>query len=209
MINKKHWIISKFIVAAHAQFDPQDPDTIYFSHHNFKFIPTSFFTLLRNAIYSLSFTGPAAVYKYRLTPQGPQEVGVFSRPDMFRLTNFHVFIHRGKTLLAAMGFPNFIYIADARTLQIQKKLTLMNPVSYKFLFRAPPCFIGTFSPSSDGERLYVQTNRSFQIVDVASGEVLHNKPFYFNHTAANHMQTTSDTAWSMPCSTPKRSDNAS
>ncbi|MGC2062502.1 MAG: hypothetical protein WA610_05955 [Thermodesulfovibrionales bacterium] len=195
MTQKRHWIISKFIVAAHAQFDPEEPDVIYFSNHNFKFIPSSIITLLRKAIYSLEFLGPAAVYKYRLTPEGPQEIGVFTEPDMFRLTNFNVFMHRGKKLLAAMGFPNFIYLADAQTMKLMRKITVNNPKSYKYLYRKVPCFIGTFAPSSDGERLYVQTTRSFQIIDIESGDPLSNMPLLFNHTAANHMQTTRDTSW--------------
>ncbi len=195
MKQKRHWIISKFIVAAHAQFDPEEPDVIYFSNHNFKFIPSSIITLLRKAIYSLAFLGPAAVYKYRLTPEGPQEIGVFTEHDMFRLTNFHVFIHRGKKLLAAMGFPNFIYVADAQTMKFIRKIVVNNPKSYKYFFRKVPCFIGTFAPSSDGERLYVQTTRSFQIIDVESGEPLSIMPLLFNHTAANHMQATRDTSW--------------
>lgn len=195
MQQKRHWIISKFIVAAHAQFDPEEPDVIYFSNHNFKFIPSSIFTLLRKAIYSLEFLGPAAVYKYRLTPQGPEEIGVFTEPDMFRLTNFHVFMHRGEKILAAMGFPNFIYLADAQSMKFIRKITVNNPESYKYFFRKTPCFIGTFSPSADGERLYVQTTRSFQTIDVESGEPLNNMPLLFNHTAANHMQTTRDTSW--------------
>ena len=195
MKQKRHWIISRFIVAAHAQFDPEEPEVIYFSNHNFKFIPSSIITLLRKAIYSLEFLGPAAVYKYRLTPQGPEEIGVFTEPDMFRLTNFHVFMHRGEKILAAMGFPNFIYLADAQTMKFMRKITVNNPESYKYFYRKIPCFIGTFSPSSDGERLYVQTTRSFQIIDVESGEPLNNMPLLFNHTAANHMQTTRDTSW--------------
>lgn len=195
MKQKRHWIISKFIVAAHAQFDPEEPDVIYFSNHNFKFIPSSIITLLRKAIYSLEFLGPAAVYKYRLTPEGPQEIGMFSEPDMFRLTNFNVFMHRRKKLLAAMGFPNFIYLADALTMKFIRKIIVNNPKSYKYFYRKVPCFIGTFAPSSDGERLYVQTTRSFQIIDIESGEPLSNRPLLFNHTAANHMQTTRDTFW--------------
>jgi len=195
MKQNRHWILSKFIVAAHAQFDPEETDVIYFSNHNFKFIPSSIMTLLRKAIYSLEFLGPAAVYKYRLTPEGPQEIGVFTEPDMFRLTNFHVFMHRGEKILAAMGFPNFIYLADARTMKFMRKITVHNPKSYKYFYKKVPCFIGTFSPSSDGERLYVQTTRSFQIIDVESGEPLNNLPLLFNHTAANHMQTTRDTSW--------------
>jgi hypothetical protein len=189
MANNRQWIISKFIVAAHAQFDPLDPDIIYFSNHNFRFIPTSLMTLLRKAIYSVEFAGPASVYKYRLTCDGPQEIGAFSDQAMFRLTNFHVFMHRGTKILAAMGYPNFIYIADALTMQFVKKITVVNTTSHNYMYRKVPCCIGTFSPSTDGEYMYVQTSRSFQIIDITSGKSIVNTPLFFNHTAANHMQT--------------------
>jgi hypothetical protein len=191
MNSGSQWTIEKFIVAAHAQFDPLDPDVIYFSNHNFKFIPGTCLQLLREATYALTFTGPASVYKYRLTPDGPVELGVFTDPKMFRLTNFHVFIHRGKRVIAAMGFPNFIYIASADTMQVIRRITVQNRKSWKYLFRKPPCFIGTFSPSSDGENLYVQTTRSFQIICVADGNPAGVMPLLFNHTAPNHMQTIS------------------
>ena len=96
---------------------------------------------------------------------------------MFRLTNFNVFMHRGKKMLAAMGFPNFIYLADPQTMNYMRKITVNNPKSYKYFYRKVPCFIGTFSPSADGERLYVQTTRSFQIIDVESGEPVSNYAF--------------------------------
>lgn len=188
MKNSRHWIISCFIVAAHAQFDPEDPDVIYFSNHNFRFIATSLIALLWNATYSLKFTGPAAVYKYRLTEDGPVELGVFTDNEMFRLTNFHVFMHKGKKILAAMGFPNFIYIADADTMKYIKKLEVKNKGTSK-------CYVGTISPSSDGEYLYVQTTLSFQVIKVEDGEIIYYQPFWFNHSAANHMQTVHDTNW--------------
>lgn len=189
MKNGNQWVIEKFIVAAHAQFDPVEPDVIYFSNHNFKFIPGTFLQLLREATYALEFTGPASVYKYRLTPDGPVELGVFTDPKMFRLTNFHVFMHRGERVIAAMGFPNFIYIASADTMQVIRKIAVRNQKSWKYLFREPPCFVGTFSPSADGESLYVQTTRSFQVIRVEDGEPTGNVPLFFNHTAPNHMQT--------------------
>ena len=185
----RSWIIEKFIVAAHAQFDPEDPNIIYFSNHNFKFVPGRLFKLLREATYELEFTGPASVFKYRLTPDGPVELGAFTDPELFRLTNFQVFMHRGKRLLAAMGFPNLIYIASADTMQVIRKITVRNRKSWKNLFREAPGFIGTFSPSNDGESLYVQTTRSLQVISVANGEPTGDLPLFFNHTAANHMQT--------------------
>ena len=188
MENKRHWILSKFIVAAHAQFDPVDADVIYFSNHNFKFIPTSIMTLLRYATYSLKFNGPASVFKYRLTDDGPVELGEFTDPGMFRLTNFHVFMHRGRRLLVAMGFPNLIYLADAGDMKLISRFEIRNS-------NHENCLVGTISPSSDGEHLYVQTTKSFQIIDVENGSQVYYQPSKFNHSAANHMQTAHDTAW--------------
>ena len=43
--NGKSWTISRFIVAAHAQFDPDDPEIVYFSNHNFNFKHSNIFSL--------------------------------------------------------------------------------------------------------------------------------------------------------------------
>lgn len=129
--NNKQWVISRFIVAAHAQFDPDDTDIIYFSSHNFEFKHTNIFKLLKKAIYGIKFRGPASVYKYRLTPEGPKELAEFTRPDFFRLTNFHVFNHRGQKILAAIGSPNYIFIVDAKDMRFIKKIEVNHPKKHK------------------------------------------------------------------------------
>ena len=189
--SRKSWIISRFIVAAHAQFDPDDPDVIYFSNHNFDFKHSSIFKLLRNATYNVAFRGPASVYKYRLTSDGPEELGVFTQSDLFRLTNFHVFRHRGQKILAAIGFPNFIFIADAETMKFIKRIEVNHPNAPK----SHPWSIGTFSPSIDGEKIYAHTTKSFQTVDIASGESDIILDHSYNHSCANHMLISSDTNW--------------
>jgi len=191
LLNNKHWIFSRFQVAAHAQFDPDDPNIIYFSNHNFEFVHTNILKLLKNAIYGLNLKGPASIYKYQLTSEGPKEVSVFTEPDFYRLTNFHVFNHRGTKIIAAMGSPNFIYIIDALSMQFIKKLEITHPASIKHV----RCGVGTFSPSLDGEKLYIHTNRSFQIIDIASEkpDMIHSHRF--NHSCSNHMITTADTGW--------------
>ena len=149
----------------------------------------------RNATYNIKFNGPASVYKYRLASDGPQEIGVFTDPNMFRLTNFHVFIHRGSKILAAMGFPNFIYFVDANTMTFIKKLRSHMVNRINTLWKNVRCVIGTISPSLDGEKLFVQTTRSFQIIDIERGTPDHIQPLFFNHSCANHMQTSGDTDW--------------
>ncbi|MCK5346169.1 MAG: hypothetical protein KAR20_22320, partial [Candidatus Heimdallarchaeota archaeon] len=144
--NGKSWTISRFIVAAHAQSDPDDPDIVYFSNHNFNFKHSNIFKLLKNATYDVNFRGAASVYKYRLTANGPVELGEFTHPDLFRLTNSHVFNHRGQKILAVIGFPNFIFLADANSMEFIKKIELN-----------PPWSIGTIAPSPDGEKIYAQS----------------------------------------------------
>lgn len=193
--NNKQWILSRFIVAAHAQFDPDDPDTIYFSNHNFNFTHGSIYKVLKKASYIINFRGPASVYKYRLTAEGPEESGVFTSPDFFRLTNFHVFNHRGQKILAAIGSPNYIFIVDANTMSLIKKVEVNHPKTLKHFYRSIPCIIGTISPSIDGEKIFIQTTRSFHVLDVSSGKSEVILDHFFNHSSSNHMITTVDTDW--------------
>jgi len=187
--NGKEWEISRFSVAAHAQFDPDDPDIIYFSNHNFQLEHSHILKLLKNASYSVKFRGPASVHKYRLTPDGPVELGVFTEPDLFRLTNFHVFNHRGKNILAAIGSPNYIYIADAEKMKFIRKIEVLHPN------RNIPYNLGSICPSPDGEKIFAQTTASFQTIDIATGEAAIILDHSYNHSCANHMITSPDTDW--------------
>ncbi|MBI4430475.1 MAG: hypothetical protein HY587_02040 [Candidatus Omnitrophica bacterium] len=187
MQSKREWIVSVVANAAHAQFDPDDPETVYFSNHNFQFVHTPLLDLFKKGAYSLKFLGPASVHKFRLTPEGPKEMGAFNEPDLFRLTNFHVFKHHGQKILAAMGAPNFIFIADAEHMRLIKKIEVKNPY--------PASYIGTFTPSLDGEKLYIQTTRAFQILDLTSGKPDFIRNYDFNHTCSNHMMASRNIDW--------------
>lgn len=184
------WQVQRFRVAAHAQFDPVDPELIYFSSHNFRFVHSSLVSLLKRGGYASTFLGPASVYKYRLTENGPQEMGCFSDPDLYRLTNMHVFLHRGRKVMAATSFPDVIYLADAETLSLIGKIKVRDKGSGR-----GRCIVGSLSPSSDGESLYVHTQRSYQVLDIASGHVEGQRDYFFNHMCFNHMVTSVDTDW--------------
>jgi hypothetical protein len=185
--NKKEWIIASVPNAAHAQFDPDEPDVIYFSNHNFLFMHTPFRELIKKGSYTLKFLGPASVHKYRITDEGPRETALFAEPGMFRMTNFHVFRSGGRKILAAMGAPNFIFIADAGSMRSIRKMEIKNP--------GQECYIGTFAPSADGNKLYIQTTRSFQVVNIADAKTEFIRNLEFNHTCSNHMELSNDTDW--------------
>lgn len=186
---KKHWIIPGFKVAAHSPLDPEDPNVLYFSNHNFRFVHTNIFKLLKNAIFSIEFKGPALVEKYRITKDGPIKEGSFTEPDMLRMQNMHVFFHKKEKIIAGLAFPDKIYLADANTMKLKRKIKVSENGSKQ------KCSIGSFSPSLDGKHLYIQTLKGYQVVDTETGKVVHYKPFRRLHLYPNHMQTCHDIKW--------------
>lgn len=189
MKNQKEWRVGDFIVAAHAQFDPTEADVLYVSNHNFRFEHRNILKALKSAMYKMTFNGPASVFKYRITNNGLQKIATFTEPDFFRLTNFHVFIHRGQKLLVAMGFPHYLYFADADTMTKIKRIEVVNPDP------KISCLIGTFSPSLDGEHLFIHTNVALLELNIATEHIdiilNHNKI----HSCSNHMITSTDINW--------------
>lgn len=183
----RDWVLREIANPAHAQFDPEDTQTLYFSNHNFRFEHTRLGELLQKRTYSIKFLGPASVHKFRIGPDGPQPVGVFTHPELYRLTNFHVFWHRGQKLLVAFGAPNFLYVADAESLQLLRRIEVSHG--------GEPVYIGTFCPSRDGEKLHVQTTQSFHTVDIATGLSEYVRELPIQHTCSNHMLVTANTHW--------------
>lgn len=180
---RRHWIVDRFLVAAHAQFDPRDPDVVYVSNHHFTFRHTHLLRLLKRGAYHVRFHGPATIFKYHLGADGPQEVGSFTRPDFYRLTNQHPFVHQDRVLIAATGFPDRLHLIDARTMRGERVIHVRDGMAGG----GPPAVIGTMAPSPCGTRLLVQTTRTFQIIDLASGEAVCRHDWGHRHTCSNHM----------------------
>lgn len=186
------WRLDRFVVAAHAQFDPEDPEVIYFSNHNFQFEHTPLLRLLKHATYAVKFRGPASIFKYRLTAEGPREIGAFTRDDFYRLTNMRVFTHRGRKLIAATGFPDEIFLVDAETMRLADRIRVKEP---RTSHREQQAMIGTMTPSPDGARLFVQTTASFQVLDITGGRAEYVYENGRHHSCANHMLAFTHTDW--------------
>lgn len=184
---RRHWTIDRFIVAAHAQFDPAEPDVIYFSNHNFQFEHTSLPKLIKQGSYSVKFNGPASIFKYRLADDGPKEIGIFTRPDFYRLTNMHVFHHQGRKVIAAMGFPDEVFLIDAEEMNFIRKIIVNDSSCPTLAQPGQMTLIGTIAPSPDGTKLFVQTTRSFQVIDMESGHCDFARDCGRHHSCFNHM----------------------
>ena len=147
---------------------------------------------LRKKQYHWNIFGPASVHKYRMTAKGPKKVGIFTHPDMERLTIHKVFMHRGKKLLACTGFPNHLFIACADSMEFIKRFKVQDAQGHDAV-------MGSLYPSPDGEKLYLSTTRdgqgAFHVVDVATGKVDLIHPLGQVFDPFNHMTAISDTRW--------------
>jgi hypothetical protein len=188
---KKDWRVDNtgWSPSAHIDWDPVDPNTVYFSCHNGAIGPVaSRLEFLKKKAYHWNIYGPASVHKYEMTKTGPKKVGIFTHKDMFRQTIHKVFMHRGKKILAASGFPNHLFFADADKMKFTKRVKILDPCGNDTV-------MGSFFPSPDGEKIFLVTTGTFQILDFASGKVdlVHdlgtiNDPF-------NHMTSVADADW--------------
>ena len=175
--------------SAHIDWDPVDPDTCYLSCHSGVITPVdSRLKFFFQKVYKWNIFGPASVHKYRMTSRGPEKAGVFTHPEVFRLTIHKVFVHRGQKLLACTGFPNYIFIADADTLEFIRKVEVTESCGRESV-------VGSLFPSPDGEKICLITTASFQIVDVETGKIDLVYGLGKIHDPFNHMTSVSDTAW--------------
>jgi hypothetical protein len=94
-----------------------------------------------------------------------------------------------------MGFPDVIFLIDANDMSFIRKITVKDPVSLNHFYSKKPALIGTIAPSPDGEKLFVQTTGSFQVVDVNTGKPDYIRDYFFSHICFNHMTASADRVW--------------
>lgn len=189
--NGKEWRISNegWSPTAHIDWDPVDPNVCYLSNHQGVIVPVdSRLRFFLEKTYKWRIFGPAAVHRYEMTPEGPQATGVFTHPELIRLTIHKVFVHRDQKLISCTGFPNFVFIADADSMNYVRKVDIREADGTKSV-------VGSLYPSPDGEKVYMITTHSFQILDVATGEVEHIEELGRIYDPFNHMISVSATEW--------------
>ena len=107
----------------------------------------------------------------------------------------HRFNHKGEKIIIATGFPDELFVIDAEKMTLIKRIIIKEPYSVKNIFSGKRSTIGTISPSLDGEKLFVQTTSSFQVIDLATGDCEYSRTYFFNHSCSNHMLTSRDIEW--------------
>ncbi len=149
--------------AGHVEFDPADPRVCYVSSHHIALVGSK-----------VGIFGPGAIHKFRLTAQGPQPSGMFSRPDFHRITTHALFRHRDRTLMVVTGYPGTIFLVDADTMTLFGSIDLgvAEPVdasAYPHICRLDSYGIAA---SEDGETLLVGGTGLFRRVDIPTGRTV-------------------------------------
>jgi len=189
--SKKEWWIDNtgWEPSAHIDWDPVDPKVCYLSCHNGVIGPVkSPLRFFFEKVYHWNIYGNASVHRYEITESGPKKTGIFTHPDVYRLTIHKVFVHRGKKLIACTGFPNLVFIVDAESMELIRKVTLAETSGTR-------CVLGSLFPTPDGEKVCLATTRSFQMLDVATGRVERVHGLGRVHDPFNHMTVVADTDW--------------
>jgi hypothetical protein len=199
---KKHWMIDNtgWAPSAHVDWDPVCPNTAYYSCHNGAVGPQkSPWYFLRKKQYHWDIFGPASVHKYVMTDCGPEKVGIFTHPEMERLTIHKVFMHRGKKLLACTGFPDNLFYADADTMEFVRQVKIKAPCGMCCGPTPKPAVLGSLFPSPDGEKMYLSTTADgkgyFQVLDVETDHVDLTHPLGKVWDPFNHMTSVCDACW--------------
>lgn len=154
--------------AAHVTLDPTDPTIFYISCHNIS-------KWQNNVIVH----GPGSLERYRFANGQLSLLGTFTDASYFRVTSQEIFIHQGRKLAAATGYPNHLYLIDADTMTLVDKFELFPaPVP------SPPfaCEKNSASPlylvaSSDGRYIVMSGASELFVVDVGQREVVHRMAF--------------------------------
>lgn len=135
---------------AHVEFDMYDQSIFYASCHNMSKFGGS-----------MVLHGPGMIVKYQYKNGEVHELGSYSDKDFNRITTHKLFYYCQKPFLAVTGFPNFLYIVDAESMKLVKKIKLFDaeyPVIYEEgLFqcvgnRNAPLYLQV---SEDGKNVYL------------------------------------------------------
>lgn len=159
-------------VPAHFELDPVDPHLFYVSTHSL--MP------YRDGVICFN---PGTLHKLRITDGESHIEATYSHPGFVRTTVHCVFLHRGRTLIAATN-QNKVEIVDAADmtqLHVHKladdpfydTADFNNPdfSSRPFTLPGQPAYCGAISASGDGEYLILRMPDRFLLYSVADRSI--------------------------------------
>lgn len=154
--------------AAHADIDPLDPEVFYVSCNNIS-------KWRRQVV----LHGPGVLERYRYRGGTVTREASYSDPEFLRITSQRCFVRDGRLLLAVTGYPNKLYLLDARTLELIDRIVLFDAER-----RDPPyiCEKNSSAPlylavSEDSRYVYMTGAFELFVVDLDAGAVVDRVAF--------------------------------
>jgi hypothetical protein len=151
---------------AHVEFDPVHIRRCYVVCHNVVLVGAA------NVL-----MGPAAVFAYEFDESVPRLDAVFTADDFHRATSLVPFIHRGNPVLAVTSFPHQVFLIDAGTMKLRRRIALFSAESART--QDQPVFCNhddrspfSLAPSANGETLFVAGSGLLYTIDVATGRLV-------------------------------------
>jgi hypothetical protein len=154
-------------VVGHHVFDPDDPAVFYSSAHNVVFHELNAF-----------LEGSATLLKFRITDGQTTVEGKFSDDQFFRIFQHEIFKYNGRTYIAVMSYPRYLYILHADDLTLFRRVEISPAASVCFgdtgsaLCEQSKGIYFTVNASDDGRYIAVGSDANFLMYDMAADRIL-------------------------------------
>ena len=159
-----HWLTQlPAPVIGHHVFDLDDPAVFYSSAHNVVFHEM-------NAI----LEGPATLLRLRISEGMTSIESKYSDPDFMRIFQHEVFKYRGKTYIAVMSYPRYLYILNAADMSLHRRIEVMPSARIEchdggsVLCEKSKGIYFTVNASDDGRFIVTGSDTEFLMYDMES-----------------------------------------
>ncbi|MDF2841861.1 MAG: hypothetical protein K0R00_287 [Herbinix sp.] len=161
LIDRSIWLTRiPYPTIGHFVFNPIDSEEFYLSAHNL------FYHQLTTYI-----NGRGYIVKLRIFDGHTDIVSVFEEDELYRVFQHDIFIYRNRTYIAVVSYSNILYIIDANTMQLYRKIPLGKKLIMDFTYG---CYMSTDDPdicftanaSYDGRYIIVGSRNMFLAYDM-------------------------------------------
>jgi hypothetical protein len=161
--NNDVYKVGPFDVPAHVESHPSNPDIVYLSEHNFR-IESGMPVILGNA----------AVFRFEMSENGPVFTGKFTHPELYRMTSHELFHHKGDVLIALTGYPDTVFIVNAISLKLVRKIKFRDGEKVDLSKGSFRCNESTYGCqiSADGNLLFIIESTIIKVIEIETGELL-------------------------------------
>jgi hypothetical protein len=163
--------VGPFDVPAHVESHPLNPNIVYLSEHNFRMesgIPV--------------ILGNAAVFRFEMGENGPVFTGRYTHPELYRMTSHELFQLKDDVLIALTGYPDTVFIVDANSLKLVKKIKFKDGEKVDISNGPFRCNESTYGCqiSANGDILFIVDSTMLRVIEIETGNLLDQVMYTIN-----------------------------